>query len=218
MPDRAPRRARASAILLVSLLHAACTGGGGTLSPSSAASSATASPAASLPPTPEATPPVSEAPTRAPTVAPTPDIGPFACSFPVEGSGTVTVAHITDVRVGEHDGYDRIVFEFDTGIPTHAISEATPPIIADPSGLPLEVQGSSFWQILLTGGTKMMPDGTSSYTGPTDLTPGFAKLVELVEGGDFEAVSTWYAGLSTTSCVRVLTLDGPPRLVIDVEH
>jgi len=45
-------------------------------------------------------------------------------------------------------------------------------------------------------------------------------LVDLVEGGDFEAQSTWYLGLSGEACVRVLRLtdDGPPRLVIDVEH
>ncbi len=58
----------------------------------------------------------------------------------------------------------------------------------------------------------------SSYDGSTDLTPGFAKLVELVEGGDFEAVSTWYAGMSAESCIRVITLDDTPRLVIDIEH
>ena len=40
----------------------------------------------------------------------------------------------------------------------------------------------------------------------------------LIEGGDFERQSTWYLGLTGESCVRVLLLDGPPRIVIDVEH
>ena len=63
-------------------------------------------------------------------------------------------------------------------------------------------------------------EGTSSYDGPTDFDPGFATLVDLVEGGDFEAQSTWYLGLSREACVRVIRLtdDGAPRLVIDVEH
>lgn len=44
--------------------------------------------------------------------------------------------------------------------------------------------------------------------------------MDLVEGGDFEAQSTWYLGLANEACARViqLTEDGAPRLVIDVEH
>lgn len=213
-------RAATAGALAASLLLAACTGGfsfTGSPVPSTPESAAASLPA-SMQPTPDATPPASEGASAQPSAEPTSDLGPFVCSFPVQGSGTVDRAQLTDVRVGEHDGYDRIVFEFDTGIPTYAISEATPPFMADPSGLPLEVQGSYFWQIVLTGGTKMTPDGTSTYTGTTDFTPGFAKLVELVEGGDFEAVSTWYAGMSATSCIRVLTLADPARLVVDVEH
>ena len=63
-------------------------------------------------------------------------------------------------------------------------------------------------------------EGTSSYDGPTEFDPGFETLVDLVEGGDFEAQSTWYLGLAREACVRVIRLtdDGAPRLVIDVEH
>ena len=46
-------------------------------------------------------------------------------------------------------------------------------------------------------------------------------LVDLIEGGDFEAQSTWYFGLAGEACVRVMTLvgeGGASRLVIDVEH
>ena len=61
-------------------------------------------------------------------------------------------------------------------------------------------------------------DGTSTYTGPTEFSPGFPQLVELDESGDFEATSSWMIGLSEAGCVRVSTLSGPDRLVIDVEH
>lgn len=212
--------ANATGALLASLLLAACSGASSfTGSPVPTGSAiASASTSASLPPTPDAAPPTSEAPSVAPSAEPTSDLGPFACSFPVEGSGTVSLAHVTDVRVGEHDGYDRIVFEFDAGIPAYAISEATPPFTRDPSGLPMTVDGSSFWEVVLTNGTKQLDDGTSSYTGSTDLAPGFAKLVELVERGDFEGVSSWYVGMSGSSCVRVLTLADPARLVIDIER
>ena len=69
-----------------------------------------------------------------------------------------------------------------------------------------------------TAAPLVSPDGVETYTGPTDFTPDFPKLEELALAGDFEAVSSWYIGMSETSCVRVLTLQGPSRLVIDIEH
>ena len=70
----------------------------------------------------------------------------------------------------------------------------------------------------MRGGSKQTDAGTSSYDGPTNFDPGFRSLVDLVEGGDFERQSTWYFGLSAESCLRVLLLDGPPRVVVDVQH
>ncbi len=220
MTTRTNTRAAIPAGLLAALMLSACTGAGsGTVAPT-----ATASLTESMPATPDATP-ATETPTMDPSTEPsaagpepTASLEPFACSLPVESGGTTDRAQLTDVRVGQHDGYDRIVFEFEGGIPPYTISESTPPFTEDPSGLPIEVEGSYVWQIVLNGGTKMTPDGSSSYDGPTDLTPGFDKLVELVEGGDFEALSTWYAGMSADSCIRVMNLDGVPRLVIDIEH
>lgn len=160
----------------------------------------------------------SQEPTSEPTAQPTDGLGAFGCDFPVRGVGTVTRAQITDVRVGEHDGFDRVVFEFDSGIPEFRLDEATPPLLQDPSGLEMQVDGSAFLRLVMQGGTAVSPDGVKTYSGPTDFKPGFAKLAELASAGDFEAVSSWYIGLSETSCVRILTLSGPSRLVIDIEH
>ena len=60
--------------------------------------------------------------------------------------------------------------------------------------------------------------GGQSYGGPTSITPHFAKLVDLQSAGDFEAVASWYAGMSADGCVRVFTLKAPDRLVIDLQH
>ena len=213
------RRLAGAAVLAVSSLLAACSAGspGGSASPSVAVSnsiapSATASPGESAPPsaTPEAT--VSAAP------EPTDNLVAFSCNQPANGVGSVSRAQIIDVRVGTHDGYDRIVFAFDGGIPAYRVEIVDPPFTADPSGLPLDVEGSAFLRVTFDGGTRMMPDGSSSYDGPVAFTPGFDALAQLTEGGDFEAVSTWYAGLATDPCVRVLTLADPSRLVLDIRH
>lgn len=209
------RRASAAPALILSLVMAACTAvdpsGFGGVAPS-----ATAQATESPPPSVEASssPPASGHPSSEPTN----DLGPFACDYPLAGVGTVPLALITDIRVGAHDGYDRVVFEFNAGIPQFRLDEATPPLLADGSGLPIEVDGSAFWQLVMQGGTRVNPEGGFSYAGPTDFTPGFDKLTQLVTGGDFEAVSTWYFGLEASSCVRVITLTNPSRLVIDIEH
>jgi hypothetical protein len=70
----------------------------------------------------------------------------------------------------------------------------------------------------MRGGSKQTDAGTSSYDGPTDFDPGLPAIVDLIEGGDFERQSTWYFGLTAESCVRVILLADPARLVIDVEH
>ncbi len=200
-------------IPLLVLLLAAC--GGGATSPSASAS---------LPPpgepTSSAAPPESGGASASEAPVPSEDLGEFTCDFPIVEDATTPRANITDVRVGEHAGYDRVVFEFEQGLPEMTLDPASPPFIQDGSGLPVDVDGSSFLRLTLRGGTKQTEAGTSSYDGPTNFDPAMSTLVDLVEGGDFEAQSTWYLGLSRGACARVIQLDDEngARLVIDIEH
>jgi hypothetical protein len=151
--------------------------------------------------------------------APTDELEPFSCELPVvEASTEPPPVNIVDVRVGTHDDYDRVVFEFDSGIPEFTVDQAEPPFTEDGSGFPIDVEGESFMVLVMRGGTKQTDTGESSYDGPTDFDPGLDRLVDLVEGGDFEAQSTWYFGLTADACTRVFTLSEPDRLVIDIEH
>jgi hypothetical protein len=133
-------------------------------------------------------------------------------------AATTNRAQVTDVRVGTHDGYDRVTFEFAAGIPQTVVEGVLPPFYADPSGLPLEVAGTAFLKVTMNGASKVTPDGAVTYSGPTDFEPGFDQLVQLVEGGDFEAISSWFLGLDGGGCYRVFTLTSPSRLVIDIEQ
>jgi hypothetical protein len=185
----------------------------------SASEAATASPTPSA--VPSASPTLTPSPTGTATAAPSEPVEslpPFACTPTIAIPATTDRAQITDVRVGTHDGYDRVTFEFTAGIPQTLLEAVLPPFYADPSGLPLSVAGTAFLKLTMQGGTAVAPDGTATYTGPTRFTPGFPQLNQLVEGGDFEAVSSWVLGLNGGGCVRLLTLDAPSRLVIDIEH
>jgi hypothetical protein len=215
-------RARVAVIPLIAIM-AACTGAGPGTSPAVTVAPST--------PPPSAQPSATDQPSAAPSLAqsdgpsaepvPSDQVGDFTCDLPIVDGPTVARAQIVDVRVGEHDGYDRVVFEFENGLPEFSLDRASPPFTQDASGLPIEVEGDSFLGLIMRGGTKQRENNTSSYDGPRDFPAGLASLVHLIEGGDFEAQSTWYFGLSAESCVRVLRLvgeGGSPRLVIDVEH
>lgn len=207
---------RLVAALVGALVLTAC--GDATPSPSPTGAPDTPSPAAT---TPAAThsPGPTAGPTTRPTTAPTGDAGAdFTCDLPIVAAGSAPIANIVDVRVGTHDGYDRLVIEFEQGSPDVTLDRASPPFTEDGSGLPVEVEGESFVGLVMRHGTKQTDTGTSSYDGRTEFATGFAMLVHAVEAGDFERQSTWILGLAAEACVRVLLLDDPPRLAIDVEH
>jgi hypothetical protein len=200
--------------LALPVLLTGCFGGGGPSPSDVASASAAASAAASEPASSDA--PASAAASAGPSEE---DLGPFSCDLPIHVDATVGRTNILDVRTGTHDGYDRAVIEFSDGLPEIFVERATPPFFQDASGAPLAVEGSSFLRLTLRGGTKQQDDGSSSYTGPVEFESDFPTLVHFIEGGDFEAQSTWYLGMTGEACVRVTTLEGDsPRVVIDVEH
>ena len=201
--------------LIATLALAACTAGGA--SPGSSGSSSSARDSAAAEPSISASQRASAEPS-ATSSEPTESLPPFACTPSASVASTTERAQISDVRVGTHDGYDRVVFEFAAGIPDAMIEGVLPPFYADPSGLELAVAGTAFLKVTMHGATKVLPEGGVTYSGPTNFEPGFDRLMQLIEGGDFEAVSTWYLGLDGAGCYLVLTLADPSRLVIDIEQ
>lgn len=205
---------RLTAPVAALVLLAGCMGA--DPSPSRPVSQESPTPAASS--TGASRPPASSAPVPTTEPVATDDLEDFTCELPIVEDGSVGIANIVDVRVGTHEGYDRVVFEFEQGTPELTLDRAEPPFVQDGSGLPIEVDGDSVLGLVMRGGTKQTDAGTSSYDGSTDIAPDFPALVHLIEGGDLERQSTWYLGLTGEPCVRVLLLEGPPRLLIDIEH
>ena len=204
-----PRSIVGAPVLIAVLSLVACTAVGPSGSTGASASVEPSPSASILEPSASAAPASSE---------PTESLPPFACTPSVTMAATTNRATITDVRVGTHEGYDRVVFEFEAGTPQTVIEAVLPPFFQDASGLPLEVAGTAFLKVTMTDASRASLDGVVIYDGPTSFEPGFDQLVQLIEGGDFEAVSTWYLGLNGGGCIRLLTLDDPSRLLIDIEH
>jgi hypothetical protein len=217
-PTIASRTCGALALVAIVALAGCTPPGSPPTSSVSASASAPSSP--SVEPSAAASLEPSVAPTSSATVVPSePESSlPFACSPSVTIAKTTDRAQITDVRVATHAGYDRVVFEFASGIPQTVIEGVLPPFYKDPSGQPLDVAGRTFLKVTMNGASKVSPGGGITYNGPTSFKPGFPQLQQLVESGDSEAVSAWYLGLDPGGCIRVLTLAAPSRLVIDVKH
>lgn len=147
----------------------------------------------------------------------------------VSGGSEGSVAQLVDVRVGAHEGYDRVTFEFAPpsdgryfGLPPYEIKSATPPITQDGSGEPVAVDGSSFAVMIVQGASGVDFTGGDgykvTYDGPKEFRPGYEALAEATQTGDFEAVLSWAFGLNQSSCWTVLELENPLRLAIDFQH
>src|SRR6266550_1047911 len=86
------------------------------------ASSPTATPSASSSPTATPSPQESASPTATPTPQPTPQLLPvFSCADASGGGTEQNGSEVVAVRVGQHDGYDRLVIEFKGPIPAYSV-------------------------------------------------------------------------------------------------
>ena len=107
---------RAAALTIVAMTLAGCIGA------SAQPSSAGTSPSEPMLPSASETGSLPDASVDA---VPSDELGPFSCDLPVVEAATVALANITDVRVGTHAGYDRVVFEFADGLPELTLDRAS---------------------------------------------------------------------------------------------
>jgi hypothetical protein len=145
-----------------------------------------------------------------------------ASTDPVTVPATNTeTALLTDVRAARHEGYDRVVFEFGNVLPGYDVRYVEKPVHQDGSGLVVPVAGTYVVQVRMENALDAdltQESAPLTYTGPQRLSPGTPEVVELVRTGGFEAVLTWVVGLNDRVDFRVLTLQGPPRLVVDFRN
>jgi hypothetical protein len=146
-------------------------------------------------------------PTPTPTPAPTPQ--PFSCTDRSAGSAGVS-ARLIGIRTAPHDGYDRIVFEFSgAAVPAYnLVRQESPTFYRDASGQAVTLDGNA--------GVKLIFHDTDAAPGvATDARPALPMVREIAQVGNFERVLSYGVGLSSSQCIRVLSLSGP-RLVVDV--
>ena len=125
---------------------------------------------------------------------------------------------LVDVRTAEHDGFDRIVFEFDAdGLPAWHVGGVAIPIIQCGSGQVTPVSGTAWLQVRFNGAAAHTPEGKPT-SGPRQRRLRHPVLRDLARTCDFEGEVTWVAGLAGKHPFRVDALSAPPRLVVDIAH
>lgn len=123
----------------------------------------------------------------------------------------------TGVRVGDHEGYERVVFDFEgTGTPGWRV-EYVDEAVEDGRGEVVDVDGDFTLQVIATG--VRYPEGDDE-TGRVAQGSYDAEDTDLVEEvhvtGIFEGQNQAFIGLDEQAPFRAFTLTDPARLVVDV--
>lgn len=126
---------------------------------------------------------------------------------------------VTDIRIGRHDGFDRVVYELaGTGEPgwtTLYVEEAR----QEGSGFPKRVEGDSILEIRVLG-TLLPFDAEAPETGEFDRDVRGVDgggVTEVIWSNNFEGETQTFIGLrGKRRPFSVFTLTNPTRVVIDI--
>ena len=130
---------------------------------------------------------------------------------PVSVAPSGTTATLTAVRAARQGAVDRVTFEFAERLPGYGVRYVNRPITEDGSGDEVNVEGQAVLEV------RMEPAHGPSFTPATArIKPDTSAVTEVVRTGDFEAVVHWVIGVRAQQPFRVSTLQGPPRLVVEI--
>lgn len=134
-------------------------------------------------------------------------------------SATGAPLTVTNVRLGQHDGYDRAVFDIagdgTPGWDVRYVDEA----VEDATGRVIDLEGDGTIQVILTGMGYPTDTGFEEWTGRQVATEGYPQLWELRFVGTFEGQTQAFLGVSGAGAAfRVFALADPVRVVVDVRH
>lgn len=122
---------------------------------------------------------------------------------------------VTDVRTGKHQGFERVVFEFEgNGEPGWFIDYTEDPA-QQGSGHSIKYQGSTALNVNIDG--TVLPFEMNRPDPNIGTVPGQGGFVtEVISAGTFEGRSQFVIGLKEEHAYSVQVLKGPTRLVIDI--
>jgi len=151
---------------------------------------------------------------------PTAGTPPFPADTSADTGQASADAHLTvsDVTVGAHDGYDRVVLTLGgTGSPGWRAEYVDSPV-DDPSDQVVPVTGSAFLRLVIDGSGYPQDTGVAEWSGSPLRPTGLAQVHEVNVRGVFEGQTLTFVGLDHVAPFRVFALADPTRLVVDIQH
>ena len=136
-----------------------------------------------------------------------------------ESSPDGTQLVVSEIRMGDFQGKDRVVFELDgSGTPSYTVDYVDAPA-QQGSGFPIEVSGDSFLQVMIHG--QVLPTETDMEEVPVGVMTGDAAagVTGVAFAGQFEGQAQSVIGLEGTDRgFSAFLLQNPTRLVVDIER
>jgi hypothetical protein len=163
---------------------------------------------------PTVAPTAPAAPSASGPAVPTPLVGfgagPFAGGAAIDGQ----VSSVASVRAAAQTGYDRFVIDLgQSPLQQYEVrTQGTSQFTLDPKGEVVTLNGATGVLIIVHNASNH-----DSFVGPTDIQAGLPAIREARLVGDFEGTVTWALGVRGPGFLRVMTLSGPNRLVVDVQ-
>ena len=131
------------------------------------------------------------------------------------GATVPVVPTLTQISAAHHPGFDRLVFQFSGPVPAQHSARYVSQVIADPSGLPVNVAGSATLLVRFSPAAGHNAQGNVTY-GAAQRTYALPGLIQVVKAGDFESVLSFGVGVARAAPIHMFTLTNPSRVVIDV--
>jgi hypothetical protein len=124
---------------------------------------------------------------------------------------------VSDIRVGRHEGFDRVVFQLGgigtPGWDVRYVDSAT----SQGSGDQLEVAGSAVLRVTITGAGYPYDTGVEEFS-PSEAVQGAGTEVvtEVAFDGTYEGTTVAFVGTTERAAFRVYRLADPTRIVVDL--
>jgi hypothetical protein len=148
-----------------------------------------------------------------------------AASFPgdaepdtAEASAGARVT-VSDIRVGRHDGFDRVVFEVGgegtPGWDVRYVDQAS----SQGSGDAVEVAGEAVLQVSVTGAGYPYDTGVEEFRRGEPVSAADTEMVtETVFDSTYEGTTVAFVGTNARAPFRMYLLEAPTRVVLEVAH
>jgi len=121
------------------------------------------------------------------------------------------------IRTGRHATFDRVVFDLRGTAPGYQVGYVGT-VREDGSGKVIDLRGGASLVVRLRPAQAHRNDGSSTYTGPKRILVDDPELREVAFAGDVEGVVSIGLGVHAKRGFRVLTLNDPTRIVVDIAH